>query len=106
MWLRVDYLLRYRVGKRLSLRLKEAKMDCIACSVGSANGMWFAYCGATRHGPYLSDRAALRIATSEALRLRRHGRSSRITVQNGTGETSAEYCICPKFQTPNFPVDI
>ena len=37
-------------------------MSCTACSVIQVDGNWVVECGKTRHGPYLSDGLAVRIA--------------------------------------------
>jgi len=73
-------------------------MHCTVCSVVPVDGNWFAKCGTVSHGPYMSAGIAVRIATSEALEIRRQGRRSRISVQNTAGEIEVEYCLCSKFK--------
>jgi hypothetical protein len=73
-------------------------MFCTVCSVIPVDGNWIAKCGMVDHGPYMSNGMALRVATSEALELRRQGRRSRISVQNSAGEVIVEYCLCADFK--------
>ena len=61
-------------------------MDCIVCSVISVNGRWFADCGATRHGPYVSTDIATRVAVGEARVLHRRGRSVKVSIQDENGK--------------------
>jgi hypothetical protein len=67
---------------------------CIACTVVPTADSWIVQCGADSHGPYLSNGMALRVATTEALALRRQGLRAKISVQNRAGDTCAEYCLC------------
>jgi hypothetical protein len=71
---------------------------CTACTVIPTADAWIVQCGAECHGPYLSNGMALRIATAQALSLRRQGRRSKISVQNRAGDTSVEYCLCDPFK--------
>jgi hypothetical protein len=72
-------------------------MSCTACTLKpSANG-WIAECAATRQGPYLSKDIAFQIVASEALMLHRNGQHVRISVQDASGEVSAEFCLCDNF---------
>jgi hypothetical protein len=73
-------------------------MHCTVCSVIPVDGNWFAKCGTVNQGPYLSAGIAVRIATSEALEMRRQGRRSRISVQNTAGDVEVEYCLCTRFK--------
>jgi hypothetical protein len=70
----------------------------VCCHGGLQADSWIVQCGADSHGPYLSNGMALRVATAEALSLRRQGRRSKISVQNRAGETSVEYCLCDAFK--------
>ena len=74
------------------------EIDCIVCSVMSINGRWYADCRSTRHGPYMSDDIATRVALSEALVHRRKRLPVRVSVQDGTGCVRAEFCLCANFK--------
>jgi hypothetical protein len=69
-------------------------MACTCCSVIPFDGSWIVECEKVIHGSYMSNGMALRVATSEALAIRRLGRRSRISVQNNAGDIIAEYCLC------------
>jgi hypothetical protein len=69
-------------------------MSCTVCTLLPVNNGWIAVCGATRQGPYLSKGIAFRIAEAEAVVLRRQGQAVKISIQDATGEVSAEYCFC------------
>ena len=73
-------------------------MECTVCSVISVKGSWFADCGTTRHGPYMSNGIALRVATGEALALYRKQLPARVSVQDDAGCVCAEYCLCTNFK--------
>ncbi len=73
-------------------------MLCTACTVIPLADSWIVQCGADSHGPYLSNGMALRVATAEALSLRRQGRRSKISLQNRQGDTQVEYCLCEAFK--------
>ena len=73
-------------------------MDCIVCTVISVNDRWYANCGTTRHGPYMSDGIATKVALSEALVFRRKQLPVRVSVQDGTGCVRAEFCLCANFK--------
>lgn len=73
-------------------------MSCIACTVTPMADNWIVQCGEDRHGPYLSNGMALRVATAEALSLRRQGRRSKISLRDRSGETTVEYCLCEAFK--------
>jgi hypothetical protein len=70
------------------------QMDCIVCSVIAVNGRWFADCGATRHGPYVSADIATRVAIGEARVLHRRGRSVKVSIQDENGKVCAEHSFC------------
>jgi hypothetical protein len=69
-------------------------MACACCSVIPIDVGWIVECEKATHGPYMSNGMALRVATAEALSIRRLGRRSRVSVQNNAGEIIAEYCLC------------
>ncbi|MBI3705488.1 MAG: hypothetical protein HY244_16945 [Rhizobiales bacterium] len=73
-------------------------MPCTACTLRPVANGWVAECANTRQGPYLSKDIAFQIVASEALMLHRHGQRVRISVQDASGEVSAEYCLCGKFK--------
>ena len=75
-------------------------MFCIACSVIPVDSEWVVECGTESHGPYMSNRMALRVAISEALELRRQGRRSRISVRNSAGGVKVEHCLCADYKKP------
>jgi hypothetical protein len=81
-----------------SAQAVRLQMDCIVCSVIAVNGRWFADCGATRHGPYVSTDIATRVAIGEARVLHRRGRSVKVSVQDENGKVCAEYCLCPELK--------
>jgi hypothetical protein len=66
-------------------------MNCIVYSVISINGRWFADCGATRHGPYMSAEIATQVAIAEASVLRRKNWPVKVFVQDDNGRVRAEY---------------
>ncbi len=72
-------------------------MSCTVCSVIPVDGTWVVEHGTTRHGPYMSDGIALQVAQGEALALCRKGLSAKISVEDGAGQISAEYCLCKAF---------
>ncbi|MBI5910794.1 MAG: hypothetical protein HY848_12690 [Betaproteobacteria bacterium] len=73
-------------------------MSCTACTLIPVGNGWIAECGTARQGPYLSKGVAFRIVVTEALVLRRNGQPVRISVQDGSGTVSAEFCLCDHFQ--------
>ena len=73
-------------------------MSCTACTLRPVANGWVAECADTRQGPYLSKDIAFQIVASEALMLHRNGQRVRISVQDASGEVSAEYCLCGKFK--------
>lgn len=73
-------------------------MSCTACTLKPAANGWIAECAATRQGPYLSKDIAFQIVAAEALALHRNGKRVRISVQDASGEVSAEFCLCGKFK--------
>ena len=73
-------------------------MECTVCSVISVKGSWFADCGTTRHGPYMSNGIALRVATGEALALYRKQLPARVSVQDDAGCVCAEWLCVPNIR--------
>ena len=73
-------------------------MSCTACTLRPVANGWVAECANVRQGPYLSKDIAFQIVASEALVLHRNGQRVRISVQEASGEVSAEYCLCGKFK--------
>lgn len=61
------------------------------------NGGWTARLESRDAGPYLSQDLALRVAISDALRLRNTDQRVRVTVQDARGVVSAERCLCGQF---------
>lgn len=74
-------------------------MNYTVYSVIFINGRWFADCGATRHGPYVSADTATQVALSEARALRRNKRAVKVSVQDENGSVCAEHYIGPEHQT-------
>jgi len=66
-------------------------MNCTVYSVTSINGRWFADCGTTRHGPYMSAEIATQVAIAEASALRRKNRPVNVSVQDDRGRVCAEF---------------
>ena len=66
-------------------------MDCTVYSVIAINGRWFADCGTTRHGPYMSAEIATQVAKAEASALRRKNQPVKVSVQDDHGRVCAEY---------------
>ena len=73
-------------------------MSCTVCSVIPLDNNWVVECGATNHGPYLSNDIALRVAIAEALAIRRQGQRATVLVQDGSGRSYAGYCLCADFK--------
>lgn len=73
-------------------------ISCTVCSVIPLGGAWFVEHGSTRHGPYMADGIAIQVAIGEALMFRRKELAARVSVQDGSGRVSAEYCLCPHFK--------
>ncbi len=82
------------------VRSRTKKMSCTLCTLVPAGVGWFAECGDTRQGPYLSKGMAFRVAAAEAVVLRRKGHGVRISIQDENGEVSAAYCLCDNFRWP------
>jgi hypothetical protein len=72
-------------------------MPCIACRVVAADGEWIVQRQSVRLGPYHAQETALRVALAEALALRRRGCRVRVSAENKSGATCAEYCLCENF---------
>ena len=73
-------------------------MSCTACTLRPVRNGWVAECVNTRQGPYLSKDIAFQIVAAEALMLHRNGQRVKISVQNASGDVSAEFCLCGKFK--------
>jgi hypothetical protein len=63
------------------------------CSVVFINGRWFADCGDTRHGPYVSADTATLVALSEARALRRETRAVKVSIQDESGSVCTEFNV-------------
>ena len=73
-------------------------MDCVACNVfPTSRREWMAQLENGAAGPFMSQDIALRIATLEALRLRRLNRAARVVVRTQDGAICAERCPCQQF---------
>jgi hypothetical protein len=74
-------------------------MNCVECSVRpDARHGWMTQLEDRTTGPYLKLDMALRVAISDAQRIRRSGRAARITVYDATPAVCAQYCLsdaCP-----------
>ncbi|MGA2818418.1 MAG: hypothetical protein ABSE67_19430 [Xanthobacteraceae bacterium] len=73
-------------------------MNCIPCIVfPTSKREWMAQLENGSAGPFIDLDFALKIATTEALQLRKSGRPARIVVIDKDGRTCAERCLCGKF---------
>ncbi len=73
-------------------------MNCIPCIVfPTSKREWMAHLENGAVGPFIDLDFALKIATTEALQLRRLGRPARVVVIDKVGKTRAERCLCDNF---------
>lgn len=72
--------------------------NCIRVRPGPRAG-WLIEGGAREMGPYYCRDLALRVAITEALSVRRAGRSAHIEVENSDGVTVARRCLCASFES-------
>ena len=73
-------------------------MNCIPCIVfPTPKREWMAQLENGAVGPFMDRDFALKIATTEAIQLRRSGRPARVVVMDGNGKTCAERCLCERF---------
>lgn len=68
-------------------------MNSATCSVIFINGRWFADCGVTRHGPYVSADTATLVALGEARALRRKARAVKVSIQDEAGNVFTEFHV-------------
>ena len=73
-------------------------MTCIEVSVLPSQRGWFVQQDRDRLGPYGNEYAALKVAVSEAAKLRDEGVPVRASVKDRVGNTTAEYCLCKQFK--------
>jgi hypothetical protein len=75
-------------------------MSCTVCSVIPLDNNWVVECGATSHGPYLSNDIALRVAIAEALAIRRQGQRATVLVQMAAGGHTPAIASVPILKLP------
>jgi hypothetical protein len=59
---------------------------------------WFAVCGQSTFGPYMSQGIAIKIAANEARSFRQRAQPAKISIQDTQGEAQVEYCLCLNFK--------
>jgi len=73
-------------------------MSCCACTVfPTSRQEWVAHLENGPVGPFMSQDLALKVAITEAMRLRRANRCARVVVRDGDGSVCAERCLCQEF---------
>jgi hypothetical protein len=66
-------------------------MPCHVFTVVPRLGAWFVESNGPERGPYCSNDMAARVATIDALHMRRRGQRSMVSVRDGSGEVCLEY---------------
>jgi len=80
-------------------------MDCIECMVFPlSSGDWVAHLDNGPAGPFFDADIALKLAVSEALRLREANRAARVTVRAPDGAVRAQRCLCQQFSRRNVAI--